>query len=290
MMFVWLVTYAGSSHVFLRFAVIAERLLSRCRHLIWKAAEDASLRMHDVEVVLAIGGSCRMPLLLQTLKGVTGKEHAKCTFAPETAVAIGAMMLAQSLTSRAQTASHVKVVETVCHPLGVSVTDTDGTKDVFSVIVRPNQRLPCSESEQYQTRHDNQEEIVIQLYEGSETSTTIHSCNLLGSVRIMQVPNGVAGSVKVTVSIHINELGFIHFEAKVIMGTTQKQKCTVWAVNSFGCCISVPTQQKKCGRIPTSLNNSLCCCKSEESVRLHHAIWTGHIRVLFPQCICPSPP
>ena len=177
---------------------ITGHLLRRTEDLMEASLEAAHLGWGQLDKVLLVGGSTRMPAVRALVQQLLGREPS-CELHPDEVVAIGAAIMGALLRRRTSASAasqpvtpELAVVDVNAHSLGVVAVDSDSERSYNSVILPKNTRLPASANERYHTVADWQKSIRVQVTEGEEES-------LDGNVRIigegtMPIPSYPAGA------------------------------------------------------------------------------------------------
>lgn len=191
-------------------------LLNKTNECIFKALEEANLTKDDIDVVLLVGGTTRIPAVKKNLKEIFGSK-IKNFSDPQEAVALGASVQA-GIKSQEISSEEGLIVTDICnYSLGVScVSLYQGAlmSGVYSIIIPKHSSLPCSKSEIYSTCRDNQTSVHIEVYQGEE-SLVIDNI-LLAEFDIDGIPENEAGaeSIKITFGYSLNDM--LEVEAEIV--------------------------------------------------------------------------
>lgn len=161
-----------------KFEELTSDLLERCNDLCNKVLEESNLRWSDIDTVLLVGGSTRMPMVRELIQRISGKEIQSDLINPDEAVALGAAIKAKSLIISdniekgnappqevMDKIGKVKAVDVTSHDLGMVVVADDG-KEFVSKIIRKGTKIPCTRTETYGTIKDNQSSVLMDIKEG----------------------------------------------------------------------------------------------------------------------------
>lgn len=188
------------------------------------ALDEAGLQARDIDKVLMVGGSTRIPLVIDTIADWIGKPlHREMN--PELCVAMGAAIQAGIIAGEPIDAILVDVAP---HSLGISVASVMAgmlMTDRFSTLIRRNTTIPVSESDVYTTLHDNQDAVEIKVYQGEKPTASENT--LLGTFKL-KVPPARAGEPEVVVTFDYDVNGIVHVSA-LDRKTKRKNKITVAA-------------------------------------------------------------
>ncbi|HID57469.1 TPA: hypothetical protein EYP37_13120, partial [Candidatus Poribacteria bacterium] len=176
-----------------------------------KAIEDAGLKYNEIDKVIMVGGSTRIPLVWEVVHHRLGLEpHTEIS--PELCVAMGAAVQAAIIEGQeidavlVDVAPHSLGIEVLGYRLGMPVPDQ------FSVIIRRNTTIPTSKSEVYTTVHDNQDAAEIRVYQGESEKASENT--LLGEFTLKGIPPAPAGVPKIIVTFDYDVNGIVHVTAK----------------------------------------------------------------------------
>ncbi|XP_052619942.1 heat shock 70 kDa protein 3 [Lactuca sativa] len=186
-----------------KFEKLNEDFFSKCIEMVEKCLSDAEMNKRNIDEVVLVGGSTRIPKVQQLLKDLfQGKELSKKIHADE-AVAYGATVLAAKLTGcTGKKVDNLVLIDVV--PLSLGVAIHDGS---LSVIVKRNSSIPAKKEINYCTVYDNQDSITFNVYQG-ERSRAIDN-NWLGKFEVA-VPCAPKGKSKVRVVFDIDANGILN--------------------------------------------------------------------------------
>jgi molecular chaperone DnaK len=197
------------------FEELIRPLLEETLAAIDRALEDAKLQPDDLDRVILVGGSTRIPLVQQMITEHLGQAPVDGV-QPDLCVALGAALQAGVLAGEAIDAILVDVIP---HSLGIAaamMTPMGVMPGFFSVIIPRNSVVPVSRSEVYSTVSDNQPAVEIEVFQGENP---IAEENVpLGSYRVDGIPKGKAGSIQVEVHFDFDLNGIL------TITTTEKGK------------------------------------------------------------------
>ncbi|KAL7617016.1 hypothetical protein Lser_V15G03299 [Lactuca serriola] len=191
-------------------------LFGKCIQLVEKCLGDAEMNKKDVNEVVLVGGSTRIPKIQQLLKDFfNGKEFSKKIHADE-AVAYGAAVLAAKLSGESnQKVKNLVLLDVVPLSLGVSIHD-----DSLSVVIKRNSPIPVKQERIYVTSVDNQSAITFDVYQG-EKSRAIDN-DWLGKFQVA-VPVALKGMSWVNVVFEIDVNGILNCSAEELTTGLKKK-------------------------------------------------------------------
>ncbi|XP_023737295.1 heat shock 70 kDa protein 3 [Lactuca sativa] len=201
------------------FEKLNEDFFSKCIEMVEKCLADAEMNKWQIDEVVLVGGSTRIPKVQQLLKDFfQGKELSKKIHVDE-AVAYGATVLAAKLTGcTGKKVSNLVLIDVV--PLSLGVDLHDGS---FNVIIKRNSSIPTKNERNYYTVLDNQESITFNVYQG-ERSRAIDN-NWLGRF-VVAVPRAPKGRSSVRVTFDVDANGILNCSG-VELTTGQKIAITI---------------------------------------------------------------
>lgn len=180
---------------------IVERSIAPCE----KALADARLEAKDIDEVILVGGSTRIPILQETAKRIFGKEPSKAVN-PDEAVAMGAAIQAAILNKEDGVGDIVLLDVT---PLNLGIETLGG---VMTTLIEANTTIPCHKEEVFSTASDNQTSVAIAIRQGNRPMAKDNK--LIGQFildGIMPAPKGIP---QIVVSFDVNASGLLNVSAK----------------------------------------------------------------------------
>ncbi|EPQ55768.1 heat shock protein 70 [Gloeophyllum trabeum ATCC 11539] len=179
--------------------------------------KDANVKKEEVDEIVLVGGSTRIPKVQQLLKEYFGKEPSK-GINPDEAVAYGAAVQGGILSGEAGTEDVVLV--DVC-PLTLGIETTGG---VMTKLIPRNTVIPTRKSQIFSTAADNQPTVLIQVYEGERSLTKDN--NLLGKFELSGIPPAPRGVPQIEVTFEIDANGIMRVSA-ADKGTGKSESITI---------------------------------------------------------------
>lgn len=200
------------------FNELTRSLVERCRKPVEQAMTDAKLSYNEIDEVVLVGGSSRIPAVQDLVKSLTGGKQPNQSVNPDEVVAVGAAVQAGVL------AGEVKgVVLLDVTPLSLGIETLGG---VMAVLVERNTTIPCHKSQTFSTAADNQDAVDIQIYQGERQMTRDNKH--LGQFRLDGIPAAPRGVPRIEVSIDLDANGILQVKARDEK-TGREQKITITA-------------------------------------------------------------
>ena len=180
-----------------------------------KALKDAGLSTSDIDEVILVGGSTRVPLVQETVKNIFGKEPNK-SVNPDEAVAMGAAVQGGIIKGDVKDVLLLDVT-----PLSLGI-ETEGS--VMTVLINRNTTIPTNKKQVFSTAADNQSSVTIRVLQGERKMANDN--RELGRFDLVGIPPAPRGVPQIEVSFDIDANGIVHVTAKDL-GTGKEQKITI---------------------------------------------------------------
>jgi molecular chaperone DnaK len=207
-----------------KFQELTHDLLERTRQPFERALSDAGLKATDVNEVVLVGGSTRMPAVVELVKQITGKSpHMGIN--PDEAVAVGAAVQANTLANPGAKGTNLVLVDVT--PLSLGVETAGG---VFTKMIDRNTAIPHKKTETFTTYADFQPSVEIKVLQGERAMAADNKG--LGVFTLGDIPPAPRGVPKVDVTFDIDANGIVNVSARE-QTTGKEQKITITGSSSL---------------------------------------------------------
>ncbi|TXJ57139.1 molecular chaperone DnaK [Brachyspira aalborgi] len=198
-----------------KFEELIRDLIEKTRIPCEKAMQDAGLTLNDIDEVILVGGSTRIPLVQETVKNVFNKEPNK-SVNPDEAVAMGAAVQGGIIKGDVKDVLLLDVT-----PLSLGI-ETEGS--VMTVLINRNTTIPTHKNQVFSTAADNQPSVTIRVLQGERKMANDN--RELGRFDLVGIPPAPRGVPQIDVSFDIDANGIVHVSAKDL-GTGKEQKIRI---------------------------------------------------------------
>ena len=197
------------------FEKITSDLVDRTKDPVNKAVEDAGLSFSDIQHIILVGGSTRIPAVQALVKSMTGKDPSKGVN-PDEVVASGAAIQAGVLKGDVKDVLLLDVT-----PLTLGVETKGG---IMTKMIERNTTIPTKRSETFSTADDGQTQVEIHVLQGEREMASGNKS--LGKFNLTDIPSAKAGTPQIEVTFDIDANGIVNVNAKDL-GTGKEQAITI---------------------------------------------------------------
>ncbi|MDR2381409.1 MAG: molecular chaperone DnaK [Bifidobacteriaceae bacterium] len=199
-----------------QFEEMTKDLLERTRKPFESVIKDAGIKVSQINHVILVGGSTRMPAVAQVVKTLTGGKEPNKGVNPDEVVAIGAALQAGVIMGERKDVLLIDVT-----PLSLGIETKGG---FMTKLIERNTAIPTKRSEIFSTAEDNQPSVLIQVYQGEREFARDNKA--LGTFELTGIAPAPRGVPQIEVTFDIDANGIVHVSAKD-RGTGKEQSMTI---------------------------------------------------------------
>ncbi|GAB2484700.1 molecular chaperone DnaK [Alkalibacterium psychrotolerans] len=198
-----------------KFDELTDDLVERTKNPVRQALKDAGISKSEIDEVILVGGSTRIPAVVDAVKAETGKDPNR-SVNPDEVVAMGAAIQAGVISGEVKDIVLLDVT-----PLSLGIETMGG---VFTKLIDRNTTIPTSKSQVFSTAADNQPAVDVHVLQGERPMAKDNKT--LGRFQLTDIPPAPRGVPQIEVSFDIDKNGIVNVSAKDL-GTGKEQKITI---------------------------------------------------------------
>ncbi|EDS78410.1 DNAk protein [Clostridium botulinum C str. Eklund] len=200
-----------------KFEAFTKNLVDSTEVIIDEAIKSAEYDINDINVVIAVGGSSRIPQVKKMLQEKF-KDKIRYNVNPDEAVALGAAIQAAIKNDEIDSEEGILITDACSYTLGTSVVEklSDGRfmDGIYDPIILRDSKIPCTERKKYYTIKDNQKSVIIDVYQGEQKLASKNT--KIGEFILKGIPKAPAGKELIEVAFTYDLNGILQVSAKVL--------------------------------------------------------------------------